>query len=188
MAVCLYHWSVNTSYLWVQRCCARSQYPAVYGQLSFSTYRWPEQQSHCDVTFIYVYATSVLSYCACKQQSFHPFGTGCLTGTPLPSMPSSQLAFISSCVRPKISLHDPTNSNSYQLVSFKHGHTMMLQEKSTVILYFPRIMFHLCGRRGPADPHQFSDTSNSRRPHDCLFRHLNTALVHPPPSITLSSF
>lgn len=108
--------------------------------------------------------------------------------TPLPSMPSSQLVFISSCVRPKISLHDPTNSNSYQLVSFKRGHMMMLKEKSTVILHFPRIMFHLCRRHGPADPHQFSDTSNSRRPRDCLFRHLNTALVHPPPSITLSSF
>lgn len=86
MAVCLYHWSVNTSYLWVQRCCARSQYPAVYGRLGFSAYRWPEQQSQRDVTFIYVYATSdmprrpenVLYYCACKQQSFHAFGTGCL--------------------------------------------------------------------------------------------------------------
>lgn len=94
--------------------------------------------------------------------------------TLLPSVPSPQLAFISSCVWPKISLHDPTNSNSYRLLSFNHGwHAMMLHEKLTVMLYFPRIMFHLYRSCGPTDPHQFldTDTSNSRRPYDCLFRH-----------------
>ena len=51
-------------------------------------------------------------------------------------------------------------------------------------------MPHFCPRRRAADHHPFSgtDTSNSRRPCDCLFRDSNTALVLPPPSITPSDF
>lgn len=192
MAVCLFHWSVNTSYLRVQRCCARSQYPAVYGQLGPSTYRWPEQQSHRDVTIIYVYATSdmlrrsenVLYYCACKQ---HRLSLSCEL------FPASlQHSSLSSPAASGQRYHYTTQQTLTLISSWASNRDArwFYRKKPTVILYFPRIMFHLCGRRGPADPHQFlgTDTSNSRRPRDCLFRHLNTALVLPPPSITLSSF
>ncbi len=105
----------------------------------------------------------------------------------LPSMPSVRLAFISSCAWTRY--HYMSCSLVASSISTDDTKDVSLKVDYNPI-FSSGIMSYLYLRREPADLHQFSvtDTSNSRRPRDCLYRHLNTALVLPPPSITASGF
>lgn len=108
----------------------------------------------------------------------------------IPSMPSPQLAFISSCAWPKISLHDLANCNSCPLQGASSVSTQQVivnNDPGFPTTCAVAYLYLICG---PTEPHPFSitDTSNSRWPQDCLFRHWNAALALPPPSITPSGF
>lgn len=80
---------------WVQRCYT---HPALYGQPSSSTYRWPEEATRCDVTIISVYGLpkmlsrlgNVLVTHASKHWSCPLIGTACLR-TAVHSAPAAGL-------------------------------------------------------------------------------------------------
>lgn len=140
----------------VQRCHTQAQYSVVYivtSPTSISLLSVLTPSATC--------CTYPRMFCATTQINTDPvcpLGTRCL-----PS--ASHHAFHMPHFGPQLS-RAKKPSDSFQL------HAVTWCEKSTGLLNFPQIMFHLYLMRGPAEPHQFpdADASHSRRPHQCLLR------------------